>query len=1179
MSKRLLGLILVTACLVVSPTWLRAQTILIWDPNGAVTGIGTAGGTWDTTTANWTNDSSGTAAPITWLNDGTVKPLITRSTIPETYAPPLGSSYTINVASAILTSGLDINLSVWDTRTVISFSGAGSLTLTDPTIALTAGTAAFNVPLLSTVGLLLPYVNYPGVLQLNTANPGLLGLTTVERGTLVYNHAGALGPETEGNGLTIGNGTLNFDTVSGGNFAYTLADPITITGTDSYKPRFSIAYDASSTRSVTLTGPMTLEADARFSGGLLYGTGSAQIIAAGIISGPSMNVRIDGDVALSGANTFTGRAIVALENSYSGNSRLTVPVFNDEGVAGPLGAGTGLVLGRDAGEGGPGGEIDYTGGTATSNRTIQIAGSEGTVGVNAPGSTLTLTGVISGWGGSVSHDFEKDGAGTLVLAGLNTYAGRTNIKEGTLALGADKALPTSTLLAVQAGATLNLMGFSATLRGLEGSGNVVLGAGTLTTGNNYSVFSGVISGTGGLTMSGDPYSQLTLTGANTYTGATTLEGGTLNLGDGGSTGSLNGATGTALRFNSGGTFNVYLAAGNTHMGLLTFSGGDSTVRSSYSLTSSTLTFADLAPRLAGATGNFVTSGGTNGTDHKIVLTNFAGSTTPTGALLSAGLFFGGASYAAYDPAGFLRAYTTTDSGFVAAPAGSTLGAVSAGSNAQMTGTITAQTTASVNTLQDTGAFNLTLAAGQTLSFSGLLKSGNNAATISGGAGLTSVNPGGEMIVRTDLASDLLTISTALLNNSANSLTKSGAGTLQLSGVNTYTGLTTVTGGTLRLSAVDALPHSALLSLGAGTLLEVDGNQTIAGFSGASGLSSSIQLATNATFTVALPVANAATAYAGSVNGGGTFAVTGAGGSVFNFTGSMGYTMGVSIGSGATLVVGPGGSIGGPIAVTGTLGLANLGSQSTLTGVISGPGGLLVSSGTTMLTGANVYTGPTLLNGGKLLVGNYSGSGTGTGTVTVNSGGTFGGYGFISGELVLNSGGTVAPGESPGTLSVGPTTFAGGAAFAFELNDAAGTAGNNWDLLSISGALTITATPNNPFILNLASLDWNNNPAVLANFNSSTPYTWQFVTATGGITGFTPGAFQYNASQFQNTLDGGYFSVSQAGNDLFLNFTPVPEPSTYALLGLGLGALALRLRRRAARVSPGHPAARAPVAKG
>ena len=84
------------------------------------------------------------------------------------------------------------------------------------------------------------------------------------------------------------------------------------------------------------------------------------------------------------------------------------------------------------------------------------------------------------------------------------------------------------------GAILDLNGTNETIGSLAGGGgtggNVTLGAGILTTGgdNSSGTFSGVMSGTGGLTKQGT--GTFTLSGANTYTGATTINAGTVQLG-------------------------------------------------------------------------------------------------------------------------------------------------------------------------------------------------------------------------------------------------------------------------------------------------------------------------------------------------------------------------------------------------------------------------------------------------------------------------------------------------------------------------------------------------------------------------------------------------------------------------------------------------------------------------
>ena len=86
--------------------------------------------------------------------------------------------------------------------------------------------------------------------------------------------------------------------------------------------------------------------------------------------------------------------------------------------------------------------------------------------------------------------------------------------------------------------TFNLAGFNTTLGALDGAGSVNLGSARLTTGglNLNTLFSGVIGGTGSLEKVGT--GRFILTGANTYAGGTTITGGALQIGNGGTTGSI-----------------------------------------------------------------------------------------------------------------------------------------------------------------------------------------------------------------------------------------------------------------------------------------------------------------------------------------------------------------------------------------------------------------------------------------------------------------------------------------------------------------------------------------------------------------------------------------------------------------------------------------------------------------
>jgi fibronectin-binding autotransporter adhesin len=151
--------------------------------------------------------------------------------------------------------------------------------------------------------------------------------------------------------------------------------------------------------------------------------------------------------------------------------------------------------------------------------------------------TLTLGGIVSG-----NATVSLQGEGKTLLSGANTYSGNTTLGGGTLQLGASDVLPNGSgkgNLALAAGTTLELNGFSDAVNGLSGSGtvdNTAAGvASTLTVGGNNasSVYSGIIRNSGvdsttHLAKTGS--GQLTLAGTNTFTGSVSVTGGNLTLG-------------------------------------------------------------------------------------------------------------------------------------------------------------------------------------------------------------------------------------------------------------------------------------------------------------------------------------------------------------------------------------------------------------------------------------------------------------------------------------------------------------------------------------------------------------------------------------------------------------------------------------------------------------------------
>ncbi|WP_158305966.1 autotransporter domain-containing protein [Azospirillum sp. B510] len=140
-----------------------------------------------------------------------------------------------------------------------------------------------------------------------------------------------------------------------------------------------------------------------------------------------------------------------------------------------------------------------------------------------------------------------------------------------------------------------------------------------------------------------------------------------------------------------------------------------------------------------------------------------------------------------------------------------------------------------------------------------------------------------------------------------------------------------------------------------------------------------------------------------------------------------------------------GSLNGQTVVTMDASQGGFNAADTWANDIGGSGGLTkAGTGSLTLTGANSYTGPTIVNGGTLVV-----NGSLASTVTVNASGLLKGRGTVGG-LTVGNGGAVAPGNSIGTMVVsGNVTFLTGSTYQVEAN-AAGQS----DQIIASGSATI-----------------------------------------------------------------------------------------------------------------------------
>ena len=191
-----------------------------------------------------------------------------------------------------------------------------------------------------------------------------------------------------------------------------------------------------------------------------------------------------------------------------------------------------------------------------------------------------------------------------------------------------------------------------------------------------------------------------------------------------------------------------------------------------------------------------------------------------------------------------------------------------------------------------------------------------------------------------------------------------------------------------------------------------------------------------------------------------------------------------------------------------------------------------------LSGTSTYTGTTTVTAGTLLVNGSLGASS---AVSVSTAGRLGGTGTVAGTVTTaGTGSVIAPGNSPGTLTLGALNASSGSTFNFEL-------GTSSDLLAITGAFT-GSTAANGLVFNFSNSGGlvAGSAYTLINFGSASG-----LDSTDFSTGTLPG-FALDTS----FGTGGYLINA---NNLQVQF--IPEPSTYAMLGLGVLGFCLRRKNR------------------
>ena len=792
-----------------------------------------------------------------------------------------------------------------------------------------------------------------------------------------------------------------------------------------------------------------------------------------------------GTLRLSGSNTYTTTTTVSagtLQLGAAGNATNTPLGTAGSGTTVSSGAvldlngftlgaaealtlnGTGLASG---------GALTNSSATAASYSGLITLGSTSSIVTNAGDLNVTNAGTITGatFGltvggngdgslssslGTSSGTLTKSGSGTWTVSGASTYTGLTTISAGTLKLGAAGGgtnTPlgrTSAGTSVTAGAALDLNGFTlGTAEALTLNGTGISGGGALTNSSATAAsFSGLITlgstssivtnagdlnvtnagtitgATFGLAVGGNGDGSLssilgtssgtltksgsgtwTVSGASTYTGLTTISAGTLKLGAaGGGTNTPLGRTGAGTSVTAGAAldlngFTLGTAEALTLNGTGISGGG--------ALTNSSATGASYSGLVTlGGTASVVASAG------DINLTN-TGTITGSGFGLTLDGTSNGSRLASSIGTG-AGALTKSGSGTWTLSGLSTYSGATIVSEGRLKngahGTLPASTALTIN---GTGIYD---PAGYSQTVGSLSDGGVSTGTLtdSGAANVFTVNEAGTHAFSGVISGNLI-------------LTKSGAGTLILSGANNYSGLTTIRAGTLQLGAAGDATNTPLGTTASGTsvtggaVLDLNGftlgaaesltlNGT--GISDSGALTNSSGTATTFSGLITLGSASSIATNAGDLN-------------LTNAGAIAGATFGLTLGGSGN------GSVGSIIA--------------TVTGTVTKTG-----AGTWTLSGTNTYTGTTTIDSGTLLVTGATASGS---AVSVNAHGTLGGTGTVHGAIAVSSGGQLTPGTttgSVGTLNTGGVALVSEATLVTELNGP-----SNYDALNVTGAVDLT----------------------------------------------------------------------------------------------------------------------------
>ncbi|MBU3666587.1 MAG: hypothetical protein FGM15_12035 [Chthoniobacterales bacterium] len=887
-----------------------------------------------------------------------------------------------------------------------------------------------------------------------------------------------------------------------------------------------------------------------------FGSDNTQPLS--ILGGANTSVvELTNDITLARTLTVQGRdtnnANVALRN-LAGNNSLALSVgstgtrYNIDSQAGTLtiSSVSGSTGARDLFVTGAG-NVVLPNWNSRSNLTMN---GTGTLTMGGGANQSSLTGVATVNSGTLDLNAASGTGALAATGGLVINSGGTVVTRN-----AGTSIGTTTAVTVNAGGLLDVQKTN-TIGALSGAGtirNTTATDYTLTVNNDNgsSTFTGLLgkTSTGNLSLTKNGTGTFTLGGTNTHNlGATTVSAGTLVLAGGliSSTNNISVAASGTLQL-AGGSVSVNNGAGYILNSGVYDVNGQTVAAGSYE--SSPFWAANAKLMNSSATAALID--GTGGKNN--IWINAAGAVIDTVGDLTISSTINDNGSAATR-----RGFTKTGAGVLTLSGANNSygGETRLAAGGLSIGSATALQNSTLNL--DAADAGTVTAIGQNSTLGGLSGSRNL-----------------DMLTRTLSIgnNNASTTYSGVLSNGA--LIKIGTGTLTLSGVNTYGGGTFLNGGWLTAGHTNAF-GSGSITVGSGTTLNltnfVVANQIVnnGGTILSTGQLSDV-VATDGTTDIGGNDSTIA-----EVSGSATVNVSGSGVTVNQASGG---TLNVS-GSNASVAALSGGTVnanaaglvvtnfsGGNIAVSNGVTVALRGGSSS--GVVSGSGGIAKqSAGTLTLTASNTYTGATTIEAGKLVV---NGSLATNSTVTINSGGALGGGGTV-GSTVVASGATITPGNSPGTLTInGDLTWNNGGSYDWEVFrlPGEGTAGTDWDLLSVTGSLNLTNLTGSPlFNINLYSMSSTTTYGSLTNWSPTGVYAWKILEAGTAINGsyITPSYFNINTANFQDTITGLFaLELRDGGTGLYLTYNgggePVPEPGTWASAALLAGLAFWRWRRR------------------